>query len=514
MGYLEIPVKELNTGQLIDKLAIGWSMGHPGLALELVQRWGAHFMTSADIKEVKENSIYFTVNLENIHLRTMEEVRCLLISGEADGFQTLQSFWNKNSSPHHLPFILALSDSTYITAKKHFANERCLVLSASEVKQLLRTPDSRCRLKQLLLREIPRRTLIPYNILLPADGVTFFGRENELNRLAEEDFISFAIAGPGRIGKTSLVKRYRKIRLQKHNALAQNLIYISFYQSETTADGAARFLAMEIENSRRSNRITPGGLVNFLKYRKKIYGGPLDLILDEVDEVCHSNTFKFLGEAARLGFCRLILCGRGKLLKRMLSGDSPIGGRLDLIQLEPLSDEAARALILRPLSDLGFKFAEPESLVDMILDLSGRLPHHIQIFGIKLAELAISEGTDTVSMELGERLKGDLMVAQFFIKTLEDIDEPKTKLVALALLEYDNPNITIPFVQKVAKQEGLILNSKQINDICVDLTINNMLTWEKGAYRIANGGLSLFTKQTGYLNSALIEARQSVEASV
>lgn len=512
MRHADASTRELKTGQLIEKLAPGWSTSHPGLAHEFVHRWAARFDTQAEVKEVGDDTLYFTAGIEGLCLRSMNDVRCLLIGGDGDNaYQALQDFWYKHNSPYHLPFILALSEAAYVTAVSHFANDHCLILSGPRLRELFDCASPRQFLKEMLWQQIPKRTLSPYNILVPADGVTFFGREHELRRLLDEDFVSFAVAGPGRIGKTSLVTMYKKVKTRQRKAFAPRMHYISFYQSDATADGAAKFLAKQIESNRQAERITAGEIVNFLRYRSKYHGGPLDLILDEVDEVCHASVFKFLGEAARLGYCRLIMCGRGTLLKTTLSGNNPIEGRLDLIRLEPLREEHARTLLLKPLADLGFDVREPEPLVEQVLELSGRLPHHIQMFGMKLVELAMAEGANTIYPDFMEMLKGDLMVAQFFIRTIADIRDVPTRLVGLALLdEDDGRQISIPHVQAVAKQVGVLLNSEQANNVCLDLAINNVLAWERGSFRIANRGVVFFTRQNGYLSSAMEDAKKEL----
>jgi hypothetical protein len=254
-----------------------------------------------------------------------------------------------------------------------------------------------------------------------------------------------------------------------------------------------------------------GDLLNFLRYRRQVCGGPLDLTLDEVDGVSQSETFEFLGEATRLGYCRLILCGRGPLLKTILKETSPLAERLELIQLSLLNEQCARELLVGPLTDLGFKFESRDSVLDETLELSGRLPHHVQMFGTKLAEMAISEKTECISEDLLAKLKGDFLLAQSFIRTLDEIDDLTTKLVGLKLLEANQPKVTVRLVQDLAKQEGLSVDLVTANDICIDLTINTVLAWESGGYKLANGGLLYYARETGYLRDALSDVRQQIK---
>lgn len=502
-------MKDVNTTLLIERLAHGWTSSHAGLAHELVQRWAAPLCHEADVIEIGENTAEFVTVLTDIRLRTMHQVPCLLVSGDADISQALLDFWSRFNSTHHIPFILTLSDAAHAAAIQILRSDRCLIISPEQVNKLLRSHFPLLELKQLLLRQIPKRALIPYNLLVPAEGGMFFGRQNELSRLRDEDFTSFAIAGPGRIGKTSLACNYQAKRLRSRHPSGSRSFFISLYNAEHLPDRVARFIAMRIQSSRRSDRMTAKDLLNFLLYQKKVCGGPLELILDEVDEDCEGQAFKVLGEAARSHLCRLILCGKGTLLKSMLSSKSPLDCRLDLIQLEPLDTASARDLLIKPIEDLSFKVEHPERVAEEVLKLTGQMPHLVQLFGMKLVDRAINDKTETISTEHVEMLKADFFVAQFFIKCLNELTNADSKLVALALLSESQESFSVPEVQAIALREGVQVNAARANDICLDLLVNNVLAWDNGSYRIANGGLPFYARKKDYLKNSLEEARQA-----
>jgi hypothetical protein len=482
------------------------------LAQEFVQRWGAALCTEAEINEVGENTVQFTLNLSDIRLRTMHKVPCMLVSGGAKLDEPLRAFWNKFNSSNNLPFVLALSDEAREAAARELNSDRRMLLSAAQVKEILRADSAKELLKQKLREQIPRGVLIPFNTLRPAEGGMFFGRQHELNRLRDEDTSSFAIAGPGRVGKTSLARRYKNDKLHAKTGRGSRIQFIDLYHADPMPNKTARFIAMNIEPSRRSDRLVVGDLVNFLRYYKNRNGGMMELVLDEVDEVCQGEAFKALGEAARAKLCRLILCGRGVLLRMMLNSKSPLDCRLNLIQLGPLDDESARGLLVKPLTDLGFGLDKPDLLAGEVAELTGRTAGLIQLVGEELANRAIAEKTDIISPEHLEALKGGFIIAQTFIKSLNDLDNPEARLVALSLLDSGCEEFSVAEVHTVAQAEGLKLDLKRVNDVCIDLMINNVLVWHNGTYRVANGGLSLYSRKHGYLSHALNEARAAAAA--
>jgi hypothetical protein len=190
----------------------------------------------------------------------------------------------------------------------------------------------------------------------------------------------------------------------------------------------------------------------------------------------------------------------------MLNSKSPLDCRLDLIQLEPLDERSATELILRPMADLGFRVESEEGIVNYVLRMTGRLPHLVQLYGQKLAQLAIQEKTDTISPALLETLKWDFMLAQYYINPFCDMKDPQLRAVGLSLLRHTGRNFSIVDVQRIAARAGLRLDYVRVREICNDLLINNVLVWNNGSFRIANEGLYFYANEMGFLDTALKEA--------
>lgn len=506
--------------QLVENLAGGWQSDHAKSALELINQWRINLKASVYFRQgeqgdVARNAVRFVTDLSEIHLRGLNDVPCLLIGGEgADG---VLDFWRKSVGPGRLPFILALSEKAYRQAELVVTEQRGLLLSAFQMKQLVASSDPRSFLKDQIHKQIAKQRLIPYDFLKSAEGGMFFGRRNELNRLRHEDGTSFAIAGPSKVGKSSLIKNYRSQMLRDRDSCVLRF-YVDFYDCrDTSPDGVARFFAMKIDPSKQSSRMTADGLLDFLRYQSfRNAGVSLDLLLDEVDEVCNGEAFKMLGEAAKLGYCRLVLCGKGSLLRMMLDKESPLRGRLELMQLEPLDEHSARRLILDPLADLGLEISDPELLIKRVFRLTGRLPHLLQLYGKKLASLAIEEDSDEITINHIETLKWDFGVAQIFTEPLRNLTDPEARLIALLLLKEGREKadeISLKAVQRLAAGESLDYDLNRATEICNELVISNVLAWNNGRYRIANEALFDYVRNLGLLEASEIEqARQIVQA--
>lgn len=493
---------DLTIHQLVEHLAGGWQADHTGWILELINRWKASLKAPIEIKQHSQNAVRFVTDLSEIRLRGMNDVPCLIIGGDgSSGSDDVLDFWRSAAGPGKLPFILALSEQRYRQAEQIVTEERGLLLSANQIRQLLSPSDPRQYLKKQLHKQISRLRLIPYDFLKSAEGSMFFGRRNELNRLRHEDGTSFAIAGPGKVGKSSLIKQYKLLMARERDARNTLRLYIDFYDCrDTSPDGVARFFAMKVDSSKQSSRMTADGLLDFLRYQGyKNEDVSLDLLLDEVDEVCTGDAFKMLGEAAKLGYCRLVLCGKGSLLRMMLDKDSPLRGRLELMQLEPLDEHSARRLILEPLADLGLKISDPELLINQVFRLTGRLPHLLQLYSKRLASLAIEEQEDKITINHIETLKWDFAVAQIFTEPLRNLTDSETRLAGLLLLKSGQHEFTVQAVQKFLESESIGHDLNRMTEICNDLVISNVLTWSAGRYRIANEALFDYARNNGLL---------------
>src|SRR6185295_17598165 len=333
---------------LFGRLAGGWVESHPTAAQELLQAWREAFRTEAEVREIGNGCMYFTTDIAEIFLRGMDDIHCLALSKpEDEARRAVQEFRRRIGAPGRLLVVLACREETYWAVRGLIGQSLFLALSPAEILSILATSPVQT-LKSFVRWKIPLRSLIPYNYLRPALGNLFFGRHAELHRLIQEEQVSWAIAGPGRIGKTSLIKEYHRRLIRSRDPRAQRLVDIDFHPcSNATSDGVARYFAMHTDSSSRSHRMTADGLIDFLRRQRAMCGGPLELLLDEVDEVCHGLAFDRIGEAAKLGLCRLILCGRAELLDMMLSRTAPLAGRLDLLRPTPLEEAEARDLILR-----------------------------------------------------------------------------------------------------------------------------------------------------------------------
>lgn len=231
--------------------------------------------------------------------------------------------------------------------------------------------------------------------------------------------------------------------------------------------------------------------------------------------MCRTGLFVTLGEAAKQGHCRLVLCGRGVLLRLMLSQDSALAQRVQLLRPESLPAEIARDLVLKPLGDLGFRVTGEDGVLTTILELTGRLPHLLQFFLGKLANYCIDSKTEVVSQEEVKAVTWDFESAQFFTAPLRDVRQKECARLALLLIDEMKSGASIPEICRLAARHGMHLTEERAFEMCSDLLINNVLAWSQGGcFHIANDAMVTLARRLGLVSSGKPAPESSTGSAV
>jgi hypothetical protein len=516
---------EVTISSLLQRLEGGWTQ-QSALPQSFLECWKERIGDHVSLKEVDSNLLYFTADLSSIHLRGTEEVHCILMSGAGDISQA-KKVYNQAIAPGRLVFLWCASDAASQALGDLATLSRCMFLTRIELNNVMMSACTHQMLRVLLPQKVNRSSLIPFNITLCAQGNMFYGRMEEMEKLIAEDEVTFAVAGPSRIGKTSLVKEYISTLTRRKHYLAQSTKYIDCYEcGDWTDSGLTNFLAMRMDGSSYANRVQISNFPQFLKYLRSKLGQLPNIVLDETDELSQSAVFRQLSTLSKNKFCRIIFCGRGKLLNAALESPSMLGGRFELVRLKALAPAVARRLLVEPLNDLGIATDRSVEAIERVLTLTGCLPHQVQFFGQRLSELCIREKTTMISMAQVDLLQWDFETAQYFASPLADISSPEGKLVALSILKKRLKSINYASVSELAREHGVSLSLADTKRVCNDLVICNILTWTgdslqsiretaepstaQATFCISSEALSDYAEKMGYLTHGLQEVKQLI----
>jgi len=496
---------------LLERLSNGWRAGASDVARDLVGRWETAFGCAAEIKDTRDSWLRFNCDLRTIRLRGTSESQCLLLAGRDDARAAVEEFWAKARSPGKAVFVIALNGESCTAVRAAIPEGRCVVLNSEAAARILGSGEPAEHLKVEIRKQIPLERLIPFDAEHAAEGHMFFGRTGFLARLTDEDTTSFAIAGPSRIGKTSLLKRYREHLVKTKSPEQHSHYYIDLMRcGSKNDDDVARFLVNSIDSSHKNHRLTCDRLEITLGALKMRYEGPIGLLLDEVDEYVGSTAFQYLSHAAKNGYCRLLMGGKGELLKKMLEETNPFQCRMHVLRLEPLDENEAVELVFGPFRDLGFVIREPGKVRDSIFRWTGNLPHLLQFYGHRLCELMIDRRVQTLDIAMVEEVRDALETFTYFSDPLFKAKDPKLRFIALSMLDLGHRPYGFAHIHQVLTAKGLTMTVDELRDKLNELVILNVLAWTRGAFQVANESLIYYARETGFMSLALCETKQSL----
>jgi len=497
-----MPSKTAPLQALIKTANEDWIAAGSRSLKECMRRLGTQFKQPLRYTRAAGGSLRFNLDLSDIHMSGLHDiVHCVLLGGSArQATDAAHEFWKDIGCEEGIPFVFCLSDKCHDASLAALPVQRALILPPADFAALLASDKPRMAIKQKLCQQLGRTRLNPYDILRPAERNMFFGRQNELKTLLWDQQSSYAIAGPSRIGKSSLLKRYARELQRRQDPRRDRSFLIDCYDCpDASPDTVACHIAVRLGATWGSSR-SANHLTQMLKAQCQSLGGRVELLLDEVDGVCFSRAFDYLAEAARNGYVRLIICGRANLLTMMTKQSSHLAQRLRLLRPEPLDPEAARRLIRGPLGDLGFRFNGEKGVIEHVLHMSGRLPSLLQYYGASIVGFAMERPTDEITLAFVQELENEFETVQHFLDPIFELPDDETIELATVILQ-DNRTWYEP--DEVTALAAKVLRNRKtgrILEICNNLVVQNVLAWEKGSYRIASGALRQFARRFGLLS--------------
>lgn len=462
------------------------------------------------------------MNFCSLRLHSMDEVPCFCQVHDEVNNDDILEFFHK-LTVGRLAVIFALTPRATANIRKIAPLRQIMVLGPEDVRDLLLAQDGRNQFRKLLLKNFSPLRLVPFNVLRPVDGHMFFGRDFDLKRLMDEPTVSFALSGPEGLGKTSLLHQYERELIRSRDSRVNTRVYINFMSCPTSNEDVVRHLAMGIDPTRKSWAMSdPSNIkksleidklagdkkavIQFIKRHKAMrHDQPLDLLLDDVDEVCRSSTFQALADCAKDGLCRLVLAGRSGLLELLLDKKSPFKGRLELMRLEPLDASAAEQLVLGPLIDLDWTVENPDRFCSELFRLTGRLPHLLQFCAKKICDLAVKRNAQTIKLSFLEEVRWDFDTMNTVTSALRGIKNQSLKAVAYELVRQRPQIVTASLVERVARELDVAKDLKvpfdkeAAEDECKRLVLESVLSFFDGNYRLSSEVLPEYAERQGLI---------------
>ena len=439
----------------------------------------------------------FSLNLSKIHFFGVSEKSPCAIVGKASSATAIRQLVRSYSSSNQIPVFFCGSFSAHAAALEVTPEGWGLVVSPDETFQLISSEDPFEFLKELFREKIGLGRLNPFNITQPAEGIRFFGRNDEIKMLRDDVGNNYAIAGPGLIGKSSILLKFKNDLIRKRDPRATDTFTVDFYNlMDKSEEGIATKIGNIVSPKLWKKNKPKVDFERFLRSAVSEFGH-LQLLLDEVDEVCRSEIFQILGHESKKPGIRIVMCGRKALLDLMTKSEFSFARRFRLVKPGPLEGQDAAALIENPFRDLGLSVQT--GVVNYILEMTGGLPHLIQLYCQIIVQALAKDDLNSVSMNFVKQVE-DRELGLYVVNPLLELGDD-SRLVACELLNHRTKNFTESDIGSVARHLGVDLDHRELRGLCNELYVQNIISFHRGHYSISNRAMKYFAAKSGLVNS-------------
>lgn len=389
------------------------------------------------------------------------------------------AFWKRMEATDALPLVVACDPAAYALAVEKVGHGFTCVLSPDDIIHILSSAKPVESLKVAIRSRFPIHRLHPFDHHHPVRDANFVGRRDYLRRLKNNPRTNYAVIGPSKMGKSSLVRRY--LSDPEHFQDTSRQIYIDLMGLPASDTELANVLFKKINPAQATCRWQD--IEMFLQKSYERFGF-LDIVLDEVDEHVHLAAMAMLVNSARHGYCRLILVGRWNLNKFVVFPRDNSFIRMETLRLEQLGENEALQLLTRPLRDLGLNWWSCEVQLENVVQRVGNVPGFIQEFGSYLIEEV--EGKSVIEPEAVQKAFKGVINTSRLLGLLEDLagSPPRIAALSLALNPPKKGDVTETYIKQVLAEYGVSSRISQCQQICDELVIHHLLAYDHGAYKM------------------------------
>jgi hypothetical protein len=469
---------------LLSLLREGRDAAFEGHAQTLMHGFAAAIRSSALAGSFGNRTMRFTLARPELAFRGFggEHVHALVLaSSDADWTKADSPFWRKVESTTEMPFILACGPEEFQYAQRRTAEQYVLVFGPQDLIDYFQSARPLDFLKQLIRSRFRPGILHPFDHQHPIYDATFRGRHSNLQVLRDNPNTNFALVGPSKMGKTSMVKRH--LLDEKARGKSPRQFYIDLLDRPVDDLSLARAIRMAVDPSLPSYYNPPDSLADFLGKFNSRQGGIPQFALDECDRHLELPTMRILLQQSVKGNCRLILVGRWKLMKYAVHTVDDNFNRLEPIVLPPLSIDEAVEIVEKPLGDMDFELSGIRHDLRHAVNRLGRVPGLVQELGAML----VQEVEKAPLSDALRRALARVITVSRLIGLLNDLSSPESRAAALLLaLHGEKHSIVEPlWIREQLKARGTFIKTAKCMEICDELVIHHLLISEGDIYRMA-----------------------------
>lgn len=337
--------------------------------------------------------VIFSLGLPPLSIHVPREVPLIVVATQSMSPQQAISQMSPEELGH--PDLALLVDRTQAKQARDVVRQALsdshsgttfVLISEAELTRLLLSRDehqAKDLLRRLIIEQSDLKNILPYRDggnEIPADESSFFfGRRTELETLLQLRHRNFLLVGPRLMGKSSLLNALGR-QISCHHP-SSRVIKVQLFDSSLRA-------LPSIEPAIRVG--TPE------EFHQSVMAQPvahLVFLLDEVDSFVAADAvdgFVFCNVMRALsgqGKASFVLAGHQALHEAVCSPSHPLRNFGQLLRLGPLDPDAAKQMILDPITALGLRISDEPMAVDWLREQTGCRPHLLAMLCVRIARL-------------------------------------------------------------------------------------------------------------------------------
>ena len=366
-----------------------------------------------------------------------------------------------------------------------------LVLGEQQQKEISSAPSPTRVMLDLLLPQMPRARLAPYQTTRPVTGNRFFGRESYLNKLIGHRNRNYVIIGIRRVGKTSLLQEVKRQLdlIDEPGPGQQRRLYIDC-SVITSAEELYREIVLRLrkeELKRLLGRSTESQRfqAQMFEYLAGQNGGTITYLLDEIDKLLTHlgddwSVFEVLRSvSAQDGAARFVIAGFREARRAVNDDRTPFYNFGERLVLDAMERMEVKRMVEFPMDQLRVKFQGRDEILQRIYRETAGMPNFVQYYCQTLLENLDRSNQDTLSVADLQSVYENRNFRDFVIKTFIRNTVPLERAIVFAMVGKNQMHTVESYSQQNIDDElsrrGLKIGFTQLEDACSNLVAAGIL---------------------------------------
>lgn len=427
--------------------------------------------------------------------------------------------------------VLVFADGKTGRLKHHLptALPTFLLIDNRQQSKIQRANAPTVAMLDILLQQMERSQLAPYETHKPVTGSRFFGRQAEIRRVLQNPNTNYLFIGIRRMGKTSLLKEIqrRMDRIDPPKAGQIRRYYIDCTVINTEED-FLREITSALDPSEmkllmgRSYQSTRYKRIMFDRFAS-IHGQPVTFLIDELDRLIkqigiESELFDVLRAASIANKARFIMAGFRGALDVVTDMKTPFFNLATDVRLNRLRRKHVHKMVLGPMERLRVKIHNPQGVAGRIRRETAGLPNYVQYYCKTLLEQLDEKGQDTITENDLETIYDNRDFRDFVIDTFTSNTEPIERALVYALVTEDRDltkqkSFSQRTMDYYLQDKRLPLKVEELDRACRNLEVAGVFNQVGRDYEFATPLLQRVLLQTRDINFHFAKTRDEILTS-